>query len=1264
MFAMASDSGLSHPFSMESALNMKHPFGISPEPKSHPELKPHRQTVMIEENRMAIDTSSPKPSQIRADSETVRKKLRESLVSALEMVVGKQVVKSVLGVGKDLTEEEKDDKSSLSGQMKRENEEEALLNKENQSAVGSEPHGVSVHDMKVDDSLGGEQTASGATLPSTCPPVVSDSNVEMNESPSKKAKCSKDDVSQVAEETKGGLQLMEQVKQVTWDIEAHLFSYNGGVNKKYKEKARSLLFNLKDKSNPELRARVFSGEITPQILVRMTGEQLASKELSQWRTAKAEAFASMVVLTDADVDPRRIVKKTHKGEFQVMKEADLSPSVDPIELTTSSFPIMVKKDPEEGGKADLSPGSNSRSQDSNKNQRKSSSSSTDDRQGERSSDCGAAVEGLGGELPTIMSLDEYIDTRDEAPSHRSESVHTTPEGRTENKVSLSMRESATLLTPTGSPSHMLESNTNKNNKSQSVRNAEVASSTVTLSKKRDRESAGLVWEGSVQLSATRFAPVDGIFKSGERLELKDWPKSVEIKGRVRLGALDKFLQDLQLSRSRTVTVMSLCPSDRQGSDLKQVRAYLREMADQYRMGDRAGFVEPAQGFELYLLAPGCASLDVLGDLPSATSPNVERDDEVLVGVVVWRRNQSQGVPSARGPDQQIGSLKKVSLSNQVSESPTKVNTTPMHWTEIPSSGGALPTSLKTASAHVNVSGNSSMHSTQSHGDTSAIRDPSLRREWPPASGLQLSPIGVPTIRVTENGHGAMTDSLFLPHQSVELEDVPPGFLPRPLPTFPQGRPAGANIDSKERVPVIQPPYVGGVPGASSLLPDRGRETTEAPPGFWPRSQVKGLPVTSQRIHTSSHDDDDDDLPEFNFEAEGVMAPQTTANVLPNQSQFLSPQNPSAPPSESPLHLANLHVSDSCVRFQSHMNPLPSPMEFQSVPPGLPPSRHMPLQEESFVPRPSLHHGPILDGWKSSDIRSRESVQQSLHHEVARPLAPQNPDSRNLPLRGARDELLHREEEFRHYGLESQQRGLTSSHEQQRSFGAATPGPLGVKPAVRTYFGTGVRETLTPGSRNDLPEWCPPSVSNLQPVQRASISSPLSYESALHIRQQPPPPVHVVVQQHTVSKSTVVPNWVRGPAPQQPETRYDYSRQVSAGITPSKWQINSSQIHHNSRSLHPSRKLETREKERVIEHSVKDSDRRRGGRDRSRVRERSRERSMSPTPEREREKAFERRQSRSPTPLKERSPQSKESRNDYLSDQKEVKAPKRERERDQ
>lgn len=105
-------------------------------------------------------------------------------------------------------------------------------------------------------------------------------------------------------------------------IEAELFKLFGGVNKKYKEKGRSLLFNLKDRNNPELRERVMSGEILPERLCSMTAEELASKELSQWRMAKAEELAQMVVLPDSEVDIRRLVKKTHKGEVQVEVEQD------------------------------------------------------------------------------------------------------------------------------------------------------------------------------------------------------------------------------------------------------------------------------------------------------------------------------------------------------------------------------------------------------------------------------------------------------------------------------------------------------------------------------------------------------------------------------------------------------------------------------------------------------------------------------------------------------------------------------------------------------------------------------------------------------------------------------------------------------------------------------------------------------------------------------------------------------------------------------
>lgn len=111
-------------------------------------------------------------------------------------------------------------------------------------------------------------------------------------------------------------------ENLAFKIEAELFTLFGEVNKKYREKGRSLLFNLKDRNNPDLRERVMSGEISPERLCSMSAEELASKELSEWRMAKAEELGKMVVLPDTEVDIRRLVRKTHKGEYQVEVEHD------------------------------------------------------------------------------------------------------------------------------------------------------------------------------------------------------------------------------------------------------------------------------------------------------------------------------------------------------------------------------------------------------------------------------------------------------------------------------------------------------------------------------------------------------------------------------------------------------------------------------------------------------------------------------------------------------------------------------------------------------------------------------------------------------------------------------------------------------------------------------------------------------------------------------------------------------------------------------
>lgn len=62
-------------------------------------------------------------------------------------------------------------------------------------------------------------------------------------------------------------------------VEAAAFTVYGPETKEvYRGKIRSLYQNLKNKSNPQLRQRVLSSEVTPERFVKMTSEELKSDE--------------------------------------------------------------------------------------------------------------------------------------------------------------------------------------------------------------------------------------------------------------------------------------------------------------------------------------------------------------------------------------------------------------------------------------------------------------------------------------------------------------------------------------------------------------------------------------------------------------------------------------------------------------------------------------------------------------------------------------------------------------------------------------------------------------------------------------------------------------------------------------------------------------------------------------------------------------------------------------------------------------------------
>ncbi|WIA30738.1 hypothetical protein OEZ86_000805 [Tetradesmus obliquus] len=79
----------------------------------------------------------------------------------------------------------------------------------------------------------------------------------------------------VPDEQRGG----QDPGEVAAEVEAAIYArFNQHTGPEYGAKVRSLSFNFKDPSNPDLRARVLQGQIDPQELVDMSPEELASDE--------------------------------------------------------------------------------------------------------------------------------------------------------------------------------------------------------------------------------------------------------------------------------------------------------------------------------------------------------------------------------------------------------------------------------------------------------------------------------------------------------------------------------------------------------------------------------------------------------------------------------------------------------------------------------------------------------------------------------------------------------------------------------------------------------------------------------------------------------------------------------------------------------------------------------------------------------------------------------------------------------------------------
>ncbi|XP_037375821.1 PHD finger protein 3 isoform X2 [Talpa occidentalis] len=135
----------------------------------------------------------------------------------------------------------------------------------------------------------------------------------------------------------------EKATKVATKIEKELFSFFRDTDAKYKNKYRSLMFNLKDPKNNILFKKVLKGEVTPDHLIRMSPEELASKELAAWRRRENRHTIEMIEKEQREVERRPITKITHKGEIEIESDAPMKEQEAAMEIQESTANKSLEK---------------------------------------------------------------------------------------------------------------------------------------------------------------------------------------------------------------------------------------------------------------------------------------------------------------------------------------------------------------------------------------------------------------------------------------------------------------------------------------------------------------------------------------------------------------------------------------------------------------------------------------------------------------------------------------------------------------------------------------------------------------------------------------------------------------------------------------------------------------------------------------------------------------------------------------------------------
>ncbi|XP_053124078.1 SPOC domain-containing protein 1 isoform X2 [Hemicordylus capensis] len=190
------------------------------------------------------------------------------------------------------------------------------------SVEEGKPHSADVAQCKPlssDDSMAKKKTCQ---RPNKTPVLVHSSQLSQEQSRIKVVDALKEVLQKRLDDSPDLNVQKNTVSRIALKVEREIFRLFCCVDQHYKNKYRSLLFNLKSTENQDFFRMVILGEITPRRLVQMTSLEMAPKELIEWRESENKRVLSMIEKEEREAPKYCPTKFTHKGIVEIHKEAD------------------------------------------------------------------------------------------------------------------------------------------------------------------------------------------------------------------------------------------------------------------------------------------------------------------------------------------------------------------------------------------------------------------------------------------------------------------------------------------------------------------------------------------------------------------------------------------------------------------------------------------------------------------------------------------------------------------------------------------------------------------------------------------------------------------------------------------------------------------------------------------------------------------------------------------------------------------------------